>query len=137
MDLQRSDGKLCGGGESEAESVRWSAHMAAGCLKKDGVGSGVLGHHRSRVGDREKETLAAAVQICLGWWRYGYGAAHHGREADAEDPRRCPAGSRLFSCSGSFPISIFSPPSESLIDAIESIDKDMLRCAISRIHPST
>ncbi|XBH80941.1 hypothetical protein VPH35_106591 [Triticum aestivum] len=49
------------------------------------------------------ETLAVVislVQICLGWWRYGYGAAHHGREAEAEDLRRCPVGSRLFSCSG-------------------------------------
>ena len=88
------------------------------------------------------ETLAVVILLArrdpLGWWwRYGYGAAHHGREPEAEDPRRCLEGFRLFSCSGSFPISIFSPPSESLIDAIESIDKDMLRCAISRIHPST
>uniref|UniRef100_A0A453DUP7 Uncharacterized protein n=1 Tax=Aegilops tauschii subsp. strangulata TaxID=200361 RepID=A0A453DUP7_AEGTS len=87
-------------GESEPESDRWPAHLAAGWVKR-GRGIRRVGTpHRSRVGDREKETLAAVVQICLGWWRYGYGAAHHGREADSEDPRRCPAGSRLFSCSG-------------------------------------
>ena len=43
----------------------------------------------------------------LGWWWHGYGGdAHDGREAEAEDPRRSPAGVRLFSGSGSFPISL-------------------------------
>jgi hypothetical protein len=63
----------------------------------------------SCVPEREKETLGTVlflVQIFLvRWWSYG--VAHHGREAEAEGPRRCPAGFRLFPSSGSFPISIF------------------------------